>query len=165
MDAEFAACAAADAAPYMAGAMTASKSGSLVATIQSATTTTSSDPAVDGPAVGISTFTVKISSASGDAAAGLTMTADKPYMPAHRHYAPTLPVVTDQGEGTFVISQINFFMHGYFELTLNLQTSPDGDAGADAAASPTDAGSSVDAGSIPAGAAVDKIVLPICVPS
>jgi hypothetical protein len=170
-DADFAACASADAAPYMAGVTTASKSGAWVATIQSVATVSSFEPTVDAPAVGLSTFNVKITDGNGGAAVGLSMTADKPYMPAHRHSAPTVPVVMAQGAGIFVVSQIDFFMHGYFELTLNLQTSPDGDAGGDAAAPPADAGSTVDAGSsadagsIPAGAAVDKIVLPICVPS
>ena len=167
-DADFAACASADAAPYMAGVTTASKSGAWVATIESVSTVSSFEPTVDSPAVGLSTFNVKLTDASGGAAVGLTMTADKPYMPAHRHSAPTVPVVMDQGAGSFVVSQIDFFMHGYFELTLNLQTSPEGDGGGDAAAPAADAGSAADGGSgggsIPA-AATDKIVLPICVPS
>ena len=166
-DADFAACASADAAPYMAGVTTASKSGAWVATIQSVSTMSSFEPTVEAPAVGLSTFNVKITDGSGAAALGLTMTADKPYMPAHRHSAPTVPVVMDQGAGTFVVSQIDFFMHGYFELTLNLQTSPEG--GPDAGASPADAGSAADGGAeagwTPAPAAADKIVLPICVPS
>src|SRR4051794_16503403 len=125
-DADFAACASADAAPYMAGVTTTSKSGAWVATIQSVSTLSSFQPPVDAPAVGLSTFNVKLTDASGGAAVGLSMTADKPYMPAHRHSAPTVPVVMDQGAGTFVVSQIDFFMHGYFELTLNLQSSPEG---------------------------------------
>jgi hypothetical protein len=149
----------------MAGVTTTSKSGAWVATIQSVSTLSSFQPPVDAPAVGLSTFNVKLTDASGGAAVGLSMTADKPYMPAHRHSAPTVPVVMDQGAGTFVVSQIDFFMHGYFELTLNLQSSPEGDAAAPAG----DAGSAVDGGSeggsTPAPAAVDKIVLPICVPS
>ncbi len=154
----------------MAGVTIASKSGAWVATIQSVSTVSSFEPTVDAPAVGLSTFTVKLTDASGGGASGLTMTADKPYMPAHRHSAPTVPVVIDQGAGTFVVSQIDFFMHGYFELTLNLRTSPEGDGGGDAAGSPADAGSAADGGSeggsTPApAAAADKIVLPICVPS
>jgi hypothetical protein len=162
-DADFAACASADAAPYMAGVTTASKSGAAMATIDAVTTTNSFGPPVDAPAVGLSTFTMKITDPTGGALPGLTVTANKPYMPAHGHYAPTVPAVTDQGGGMFVISQIDFFMHGYFELTLNLQMSSGSDGGGDAAAASPDAGT--DGGSVTSAPTTDRIVLPICVPS
>jgi len=73
--------------------------------------------------------------------AGLLMTAEKPYMPQHMHYAATFPAVADKGDGSFEVSRINFFMPGYWELTLNLSPAVDG------------------------GTTPDKVVLSICVPS
>jgi len=64
-------------------------------------------------------------------------------MPEHSHGASTYPAVADQGDGTFVVSAINFFMPGYWELTLNLLPPATGDGGAPA----------------------DEVVLPLCVPS
>jgi hypothetical protein len=143
---DFDTCAGADAGPYSPGMTTTSKSGSWIATLASVTTTSSGAPPVDAPAVGLSTFTLSIASAAGGSPSGLSVTAEKPYMPFHRHSAATVPVVMDRGDGTFVISKINFFMHGYFEITLDLRVEP---TGGDDAGTP----------------AADAIVLPICVPS
>jgi hypothetical protein len=165
-DGEFSSCADVDAGPYMAGMTVASESRGLVLTVVSAHTTSSDAPPVDAPAVGLSTFDVTIADSSGGPASGLTMTANKPYMPFHKHSSSTAPVVTDQGGGSFVISKIDFFMHGYFEITLDLRIPPTvGDGGVDADAGADVDGSADDAGPAVATPTTDKVVLPICIPS
>jgi hypothetical protein len=140
-DANFTVCAGYDAGPYASGAMMVSASGAYTVTLVSVEAAT--NPPVTTLAVGLNTFTVTVRDAGGGAPAGLAMTSEKPFMPKHNHGASTFPAVADQGDGTFVVSAINFFMPGYWELTLNLLPPGVGDGGAPA----------------------DKVVLPLCVPS
>jgi hypothetical protein len=124
--ADFGACAGADAGPYMPATVTSSRSGNWLATLVSVKTESSDGPAVDAPAVGFSTFTMTLADAHGGVPTGVTMTAEKPYMPFHAHSAATAPTVTDEGAGTFVITNIDFFMLGYFQITVNLRIGGDG---------------------------------------
>jgi hypothetical protein len=140
-DADFTVCAKYDAGPYMAGYVTASDGGGYTVTLASVSAMPMDGPVMSSPAVGFDTFMVVVQDASGAAPAGITMTAEKPVMPQHNHGATTFPVVVDQGDGSFEVSAIHFFMPGYWELTLNLL--PEADAGG----------------------AADKVVLSICVPS
>lgn len=153
-DVDFSLCVGGDASPYMAGAVTPSASGTYMATLVSVQTTSANGPPVDVPAVGVSTLNLVIADANGGVPAGLTITADKPYMPAHRHYASVAPVVTPMQDGTFVLSNVSFFQPGDFQITLHLQVPA---AAAD--------GGGDDAGANDGGSASDKIVLEICVPS
>jgi hypothetical protein len=139
--ADFGVCTGADAGPYVPATVTSSKSGNWLATLASVKTESSDGPAVDAPAIGFSTFTITLAGAHGGVPTGVTMTAEKPYMPLHGHSAATAPAVADQGAGTFVISNIDFFMLGYFQITLELRIAGDGGA-----------------------TVADSIVLGICVP-
>jgi hypothetical protein len=94
-------------------------------------------PADDAPAIGLNSWTIAMTNAGGVPVTDMTVTADKPRMPIHGHSALTFPAVTPQDGGVYVVSGINFFMAGYWELTLQLQ---------------------------PAAAAPDRVVFPICVP-
>jgi hypothetical protein len=176
-DADFSQCIKADAAPYMAGAMTPSRSGTYLATIVSATTTSTDSPTVDAPGVGLSTFAVTIADTNGGAPVGMTVTAEKPYMPLHGHGADTFPTVTDQGGGMFSVDAIHFIMAGYWEVTLDLKITPP-EAGAPEAGGESDAGAGdADGGDDaapdattttpppPPKTTTDKIVLPICIPA
>ena len=140
-DADFTVCAGYDAGPYMAGYVTASVGGGYTVALVSVSAMPMDAPVVSSPAVGFNTFVVAVRDAGGAAPAGLTMTAEKPVMPKHNHGVATFPVVVDQGGGSFEVSAINFFMSGYWELTLNLLP---------------------EAGS---GGAADEVVLTLCVPS
>jgi hypothetical protein len=141
-DATFAVCAGYDASAYMDGYVATSKAGAYTVTLVSVVAMPQEGGAeVSTPAVGYNTFTVSVRDAGGAAPVGLTMTAEKPFMPKHNHGAATFPVVTDRGDGTFEVSAINFFMPGYWEQTLNLSPA----AGA--------------------GGTADEVVLSICVPS
>jgi hypothetical protein len=136
----------------MAGLVEASKSGAFTATLVSITS--EDTPPIDGPVVGYATLSVAIVEAGGAVPAGLTVTAEKPYMPVHRHSASTFPAVADTGGGTFAVSMVHFFMPGDFEVTLDLQP----------ASGSTDGGA-LDADA-DAGAPVPrpKVVFAICVP-
>jgi hypothetical protein len=165
-DADFSLCVGGDAAPYMAGTVTPSTSGAYLATLVSVQTTSSNGPPVDVPAVGLSTFSVTIADANGGVPVGLSVTADKPYMPLHRHYASVAPIVTATQAGTFDISNVSFFQPGDFEVTLHLQVAPAGGDGGDADGG-DDGGADDGGGSTTALPAptTDKFVLEICVPS
>jgi hypothetical protein len=132
-----------------------------MATLVSVQTTSTNGPPVDVPAVGVSTFDLTIADASGGVPVGLTVTADKPYMPLHRHYASVAPVVTSTQAGTFVMSNISFFQPGDFEVTLHLQIAPPGAGASDGG----DSDGGDDGGGAAPTSTTDKIVLEICVPS
>ena len=157
-DADFRICVAPDAGPFMAGLVETSQGGAFTATLASLTTTSSDAPPVDAPAVGQGTFIVSIVDGEGAIPQGLTVTAEKPYMPVHRHSAQTFPTVTDEGDGTFTVSAISFFMSGDFQVTLDLQQAP----------SPADGGAAdggeADGATVAPTAVADKVVFPICVP-
>ena len=65
------------------------------------------------------------------------MMAERPTMPLHGHGATTFPMVTAGDAGKFTVSEIDFFMAGYWEQKLDLQ---------------------------PAAGTADKAVFAICVP-
>jgi hypothetical protein len=141
-DADFTVCAGSDAGPYAPGVIERSQGGGFDVTLTDAER--SGMALSSGPGVGLNTFTFVLRDAAGAVPVGMTVTAEKPYMPKHMHGATTFPTVTDQGDGTFVVSEINFFMPGYWELTLDL--------------SPSSVGGDAPATS-------DKVVFSVCVPS
>lgn len=141
MDADFSVCAMTPAVDYAPGISVASMSGAYTATLQSATTTDGRGGApVQTAAIGYGTFTVAITPTADagmpGAIDGLTMSippvptgvpAD-PYMPQHGHGGSTIPTITSQGGGVFAVSNIDFFMGGYWQLYLDLQPASGGPA-------------------------------------
>ncbi len=140
-DADFSVCSGTPALPYTAGMSVLSASGSYRATITAASTVDSSGASAPTAAIGLATFTVGITTGgeagAGTAAGGVTMTVPPspsqvpadPYMPVHKHGASTSPVIADQGSGLFGVSNVYFFMGGFWELYLDL--TPAGAATAD----------------------------------
>lgn len=130
-DADFSVCSGTPAIPYAPGMSVLSASGAYRATISSASTADSSGASTPTAAIGLATLTVGIATAAdGGAAAGdVTMTVPPspaqvpadPYMPVHKHGASTSPVVAAQGGGAFGVSNVDFFMGGFWELYLDLQ--------------------------------------------
>jgi hypothetical protein len=132
-DASFSVCAGTVAVPFAAGVAVVSASGAYRATLQAASTLDATGAITSGAGIGHDTFTVAVTSAvdAADAVDGLTMKippvpmgvpAD-PYMPVHKHGGATIPGITavaGQG-GVFAVSDIDFFMGGYWELYLDLQ--------------------------------------------
>ena len=140
-DADFSVCSGTPAMPYTPGLSVLSASGAYRATVTSASTADSSGATAPTAAIGLATFAVAITTAgeagAGAAATGVAMTippspaqvpAD-PYMPVHKHGASTSPLITDQSGGLFGVSNVDFFMGGFWELYLDL--TPAGAATAD----------------------------------
>jgi hypothetical protein len=150
MDADFSVCATTPAVHVVPGVSVASASGAFKATIQSAATDDGrGGPPVPTVGIGYGTFTIAVtpSADAGTAASpgDVTMTlptdvpAD-PYMPPpHGHGGSTIPAITPQGGGVFAVSNMDFFMGGWWQLYLDLQAS--------------------------AGAAKDRVTFDVCVPN
>jgi hypothetical protein len=83
------------------------------------------DPAP--PARGTNTWTVKLSDASGNPPAGVQLEA-VPFMPDHGHGSSVTPTATANGDGTWTIDNLYFFMPGVWRITLTAAP-PDGGAG------------------------------------
>ena len=187
-DADFSACDKTDAGPYTAGIVETSGLGLFTTALVSVSTKPKIGDPVPIPTVGDATFEVTFLEGGGPTPAGLMVTAEKPYMPLHGHGATVYPVVADDGGGAFTISNINFFMGGYWEVTLDLKFPPlviDAGSGSDAGADgPEDAAPGTDAADdTPATAdggddggddggvvhvappTTDKVVIPICIPN
>jgi hypothetical protein len=85
--------------------------------------------AISDPPTALTTqiFKVKITDASGQPVAGATLTFPKiaglfdPYMPDHHHGGPP-PVVADNGDGTYTLSAVDFFMSGVWQLGITAQS-------------------------------------------
>ena len=132
-DASFAVCSGTPAVPFTPGLSVLSASGAYRATIQDATATDPTGATTAGAGIGHDTFTVAVTPvADGGGAAssdGVTMTVPPipgavpadPYMPVHKHGGATIPAIAAQGGGVFAVSEIDFFMSGYWELYLDLQ--------------------------------------------
>jgi len=119
-DADFSVCLDSPAVMYAAGMNVTSSSGAYVATLDSAIT--EGMPPIIGPQVGLGTWVVSITNASdGTPAPDATLTAEKPWMPIHKHGATTFPLVTPGDPGKYTVSKIDFFMAGYWEQKLYLQ--------------------------------------------
>jgi hypothetical protein len=131
-------CGGTPALMYTPGLAQISISGAFTGTLTAASTEESPGaPPVDAPAIGLNRWTVAITDAAAAAATELTVTADKPRMPIHGHSAPMFPQVALEDGGVYVVSEINFFMAGYWEMGLELH---------------------------PAAGAADRIAFPICIP-
>ena len=144
-DALFAVCANTPAVDVKPGIAVTSASGSYTATLQSATTTDNLGHMTTGAGIGLDVFTIAVTAnADGGAATaadGVIMTiptdVTDPYMPIHGHGGGG-PVITTQGGGTFAVSNLDFFMAGWWQLYLDAQPA--------------------------AGAAKDRVTFDICIP-
>ena len=134
-DADFSVCQDTPAVTYMPGITVMSTSGAYVVTLTSAVT--DGTPPIVGPQVGLNTWVVSVTNAADATPAAVPITAERPWMPLHNHGATTFPVATPGDAGKFTVSEIDFFMAGYWQQTLDLQ---------------------------PSSAAVDKASFAICVP-
>ena len=65
-----------------------------------------------------------------DASSGATLddltVSVQPWMPAMNHGSSTVPTVTRQGAGKYLVTEVNLFMPGHWELRMSLSgSSPD----------------------------------------
>jgi hypothetical protein len=120
-DADFMQCVGTPAVDYAPGMMATSTSGAYVATVVSAKTDIEGAPSVATAASGLDTWVVSVADATAGTPAAVTITAEKPWMPKHGHGAPNFPVVTPGDPGSFTLSELDFFMTGYWAVPLDLQ--------------------------------------------
>ena len=71
------------------------------------------------PKVGQNVLSVQVADASGTAIAGAQVTVD-PQMPAHGHGASEVPVVTDNGGGSYSASPVTLAMKGHWQITVTV---------------------------------------------
>jgi hypothetical protein len=76
------------------------------------------------PARGTNTWTVKVTDGTGASVSGLSLGAAA-FMPDHGHGSDVVPQVTSNGDGTYAITPLYFFMPGVWRITLS-----DADGGA-----------------------------------
>ena len=135
---DFSACDGTPAVVYHPGLTQTSGGGGFQAAVTAVMAAgQAGSPPDDAPAIGLNDWTVAITDDGDAPATALTVTASKPWMPQHGHSALMAPVVTAQDGGIYDVSGIDFFMAGYWEMTLTLQ---------------------------PPDAAADQVVFSICVP-
>lgn len=67
------------------------------------------------PTMGEDTFEMAITNSEGEPVTGLTLTV-VPWMPAMDHGTSTVPTVSESPPGTYVISNVDFFMAGVWQL-------------------------------------------------
>jgi hypothetical protein len=134
-DADFSVCEGTPAVMYMPGISVTSAMSAYVVTLVEATT--AGTPPVKTPEIGYGIWVVSVTDATTGAPADVVMTAERPIMPRHGHGATTYPVVSPGDAGMFTVSEINFFMAGYWQFQLNL---------------------------MPAGGAADTATFSICIP-
>jgi len=122
-DADFAQCDMTPAVDYTPGMQATSTSGGYVATVVSARTDFSDGtPSVDTAASGgFDTWVVSVADATAGTPAAVTMMAEKPWMPIHKHGASTFPLVTPGDPGMFTVSKMDLFMLGYWSIVFDLQ--------------------------------------------
>jgi hypothetical protein len=69
------------------------------------------------PSKGENAWTIKLTDAMGSPINGATVTV-KPFMPDHGHGSSVLPLVQPDTSGTYLITQLDFFMPGIWQITL-----------------------------------------------
>jgi hypothetical protein len=74
------------------------------------------------PARGLSTVELTVERASGEPVDGLDLDI-VPWMPAHGHGASLRPSVTPKGGGKYLVSDVNLFMPGRWELRTTISGS------------------------------------------
>jgi hypothetical protein len=130
-DAQFASCLQSHpdrVMAYMAGVSVPSSGGSFVVTLLTNHPGYPEDNMAAGPEVkGVNTWNMQIVNAAQAPVDGMVMTAS-PYMPDHQHGTSIVPVVTGQGGGDYQVAPLYLYMSGYWEITLDMQAPPSGDA-------------------------------------
>ena len=72
------------------------------------------------PSLGDNTWTFK-AEIDGTALSGADVTIF-PLMVDHGHSTPTEPVITDNGDGTYMVNPVNFSMPGYWDTKVTVKT-------------------------------------------
>jgi hypothetical protein len=79
------------------------------------------------PALGLNSWTVAVLDANG-VTQDASFVEIKPWMPYHGHGASIVPQASPNGDGTYLISNLDFFMVGVWQITLSVQTAAGNDS-------------------------------------
>jgi hypothetical protein len=91
-------------------------------------TITTASPAP--PAVGdVNTWTLKITDAQGALVTDATFSMIKTWMPDHGHGSPLTVVAASNGDGTYAITSLDFFMTGLWQVTFFASSGAASDSG------------------------------------
>lgn len=74
------------------------------------------------PAQGLNSWSIKVTDGSGNPLPNLSLQL-VPYMPDHHHGPSVTPEITSNGDGTYSITNIDYFMPGVWQNTLQDGTS------------------------------------------
>ena len=78
------------------------------------------------PTRGVNTMKLHVADDAGRPVDGLAMTVT-PWMASHAHGTSVIPVVTAMGNGDYVVSELNLFMPGRWQIRVSV-TTPSTDA-------------------------------------
>ncbi len=71
------------------------------------------------PDKGDNRWTIEVTDGAGAPVSGMALEAE-PFMPDHGHGTPEVALFTDQGDGSYTLTPVNFFMPGYWETTVTV---------------------------------------------
>jgi hypothetical protein len=74
------------------------------------------------PSTGVTTWQLKLLDASGQPVKDATFPTIKTWMPQHMHSSTAQPLPTNNGDGTYTVGNIYFFMPGVWQVTFNAQS-------------------------------------------
>lgn len=101
------------------GDLAPSYSSGLVATGPNGVQVTLNEAEPAPPVVGLNVFYLSIRDDAGDTVSGAELTVT-PYMPQHHHGSPSVPESEQIENGTFRVTQVEFTMPGFWEITIDV---------------------------------------------
>ena len=110
------------AQPFVPNFTVAGAAGLFTFTITSASPTP--------PAVGdVNTWTLKITDATGAPVTDATFSMIKTWMPEHGHGSPLAVAAASNGDGTYAVTSLDFFMTGLWQVTFYATSGSTSDSG------------------------------------
>lgn len=81
------------------------------------------------PALGLNSWTVEVLDANG-VIQNASFEEIKPWMPYHGHGASVVPQASRNADGSYLVSELDFFMVGVWQITFSAQTPAGNDSAA-----------------------------------
>jgi hypothetical protein len=73
------------------------------------------------PAINDNTWTIQVLDGNGQPVPNATFSPIKTWMPDHGHGSPETPTATANGDGTYAVQPLYFFMNGLWQITFTAQ--------------------------------------------
>jgi hypothetical protein len=73
------------------------------------------------PAIDSNTWTLSVLDSSGHSVDNATFSSIKTWMPDHGHGSTEVPAATSNGDGTYTVEPLYFFMNGLWQITFTAQ--------------------------------------------